>query len=201
MQRLTRKFIVDALRNYQLDQQARFRELYSFEHNGSLRQAAVLIPLLENDGHWHVLFTQRSSSLVEHRGQVSFPGGARERGDINLQRTALREMREEIGVDPSDVDVLGHLGDMLIITGYLVQIYVGLIPWPYRLEINQDEVESAFIVPLHWLVDPDHRTVRYRSFAGREFPVIYFDHYEGHQLWGASAEMTIALLSAIGLLE
>ncbi|MFN2304243.1 MAG: hypothetical protein ACK2TV_10985, partial [Anaerolineales bacterium] len=55
------------------------------------------------------------------------------------------------------------------------------------------------IVPLRWLNDPDHRKIQYRSYAGREFPVIYFDNYEGHQLWGASAEMTLALLSALEL--
>ena len=160
-----------------------------------------MIPLLEHEGRWHILLTHRSQHLLEHRGQVAFPGGAQERGDKNLKWTALREMYEEIGVDPNDVFVFGHLGNMPIITGYIVRPYVGQIPWPYELEISKDEVESAFIVPLKWLVDPDHRTVRYRSFAGREFPVIFFDHFAGHQLWGASAEMVVALLSALGLAD
>jgi len=147
------------------------------------------------------LFTHRSESLVEHRGQVAFPGGAREHNDSDLAWTALREMYEEIGVKLHDVDVFGHLGDMPIITGFMVRPYVGKIPWPYPLKISGDEVESTFIVPLKWLVDPDHRTIRYKSFAGREFPVIYFDHFEGHQLWGFSAEMTLALLSALDLIE
>jgi len=193
--------ISQAISDYQVQQHKRFDHLYSSENLRELRQAAVIIPLLEHEMRWHVLLTQRSQELVEHRGQVAYPGGARERRDQNLRETALREMHEEVGVIPRDVIVFGHLGDMPIITGYNVRLFVGQIPWPYELTINSDEVESAFIVPLNWLADPDHRTIQYRSYAGREIPVIFFDHFEGYQLWGASAEMTLALLSALNLTE
>ena len=186
---------------YQFQQHNRFDRLFSSDDWKKLRQAAVIIPMLEHEGRWHVLLTQRSQELVEHRGQVAYPGGAMERRDENLQSTALREMYEEVGVNPRDVEVFGHLGDMPIITGYMVRLFVGQIPWPYTLKINSAEVESAFIVPLNWLADPDHRTIQYRSYAGREIPVIFFDQFDGYQLWGASAEMTLALLSALGLSE
>jgi 8-oxo-dGTP pyrophosphatase MutT (NUDIX family) len=191
--------IYQAISDYQVQHHKRYDHLFSSENMKNLRQAAVIIPMLEHEGRWHVLLTQRSQELVEHRGQVAYPGGARERQDENLKETALREMYEEVGVIPRDVTVFGHLGDMPIITGYLVRLFVGEIPWPYELVINSDEVESAFIVPLNWLADPDHRTIQYRSYAGREIPVIFFDHFEGYQLWGASAEMTLALLSALNL--
>ncbi|MFW5713927.1 MAG: NUDIX hydrolase [Brevefilum sp.] len=191
--------IRQAVETYQIKQEGFLSERYTSEHLDKLRPAAVIIPLLLHDDRWHVLLTHRSEELVEHRGQVAFPGGARERVDNDLRDTALREMHEEIGVNPRNVRVFGHLGDLPILTGYLARLFVGKIPWPYDLKINFAEVESAFIVPLHWLVDPDHRTVQYRSYAGREFPVIFFDHFEGHQLWGASAEMTLALLDALNL--
>ena len=197
----TKEIISQAITDYQVQQYKRFDKLFSSGDLKKLRQAAVIIPMLESDGHWHVLLTQRSQELVEHRGQVAYPGGAREHQDENLQVTALREMYEEVGVNPRDVTVFGHLGDMPIITGYMVRLFVGQIPWPYDLEINYNEVESAFIVPLKWLADPDHRTIQYRSYAGREIPVIFFDHFEGYQLWGASAEMTLALLSALNLTD
>ena len=197
----TKEIISQAITDYQVQQYKRFDKLFSSGDLKKLRQAAVIIPMLESDGHWHVLLTQRSQELVEHRGQVAYPGGAREHQDENLQVTALREMYEEVGVNPRDVIVFGHLGDMPIITGYMVRLFVGQIPWPYDLEINYNEVESAFIVPLKWLADPDHRTIQYRSYAGREIPVIFFDHFEGYQLWGASAEMTLALLSALNLTD
>ena len=193
--------ITQAISDYQVQQHQRFDQLFSSDNLRKPRQAAVIIPMLEHERRWHVLLTQRSQELVEHRGQVAYPGGARERRDENLQATALREMYEEVGVRPRDVIVFGHLGDMPIITGYMVRLFVGQIPWPYELTINRDEVESAFIVPLNWLADPDHRTIQYRSYAGREIPVIFFDHFEGYQLWGASAEMTLALLSALNLTE
>jgi 8-oxo-dGTP pyrophosphatase MutT (NUDIX family) len=197
MLRYSRDQIKAAVDVYQMKQQARYAEIFTLKEIKRLRPSAVLIPLLKYEGHWHVLLTQRSQNLVEHRGQVAFPGGARERGDADLQTTALREMHEEIGIAPADVDLYGYLGDMPVITGYMVRVFVGEIPWPYDLVINADEVESAFIIPLDWLLDPVHRTVQYRSYAGREIPVIYFDHFEGHQLWGASAEMTLALLEAL----
>ncbi len=196
---LTEKSISKALRLYQSEQEGRFGELFSGESYQKLRPAAVIIPLLEHENRWYVLLTRRSEKLLEHRGQVAFPGGAMESRDNDLRTTALREMHEEIGIDPEHVLILGELADMPVITGYLVRIIVGKIPWPYELTINQDEVERVFIVPLNWLADPNHRTIRYRSYAGREFPVIFFDDYEGQQLWGASAEMMMTLLSALGL--
>ncbi|MDY6846296.1 MAG: CoA pyrophosphatase [Chloroflexota bacterium] len=201
MLNLTSEEISRALSLYQIQQHNRFAEILSFENLNNFRQSAVLIPLLETEGRWHVLLTRRSQELVEHRGQVAFPGGARERGDENLQWTALRETYEEVGVEPHDVQILGSLGDMPIITGYTVRLFVGEIPWPYKLTVNTDEVESAFVVPLDWLADSKHRRIKYRNFAGREIPVIFFDPYEGYQLWGASAEMTLALLSAFELID
>ncbi len=166
-----------------------------------LRLAAIMMPLLIGEGQWHLLFTHRSEVLAEHSGQVSFPGGAKEDGDKDLEETALRETQEEIGVDPEDITVFGDLGDTPILTGYLVRPFVGQIPWPYPIRISHAEVESILSIPLTWLADPNHHCVRYRSFAGREIPVVYFNCYKGHQLWGFSAEMTLILLRTLKLID
>ena len=168
---------------------------------GVLQPAAVLIPLFQVDRQWHLLLTQRSQNLVQHRGQVAFPGGAQESGDVDLEATALREINEEIGLEIGDVEVLGHLGDIPVITGYLVRIFVGVIPWPYPLRINPHEVESVFSIPLAWLAEPEHRTLQYRNYAGQMLPVFYYDIYQGRQLWGLSADMTVALLDALALVR
>jgi 8-oxo-dGTP pyrophosphatase MutT (NUDIX family) len=201
MAQLAQSVIQALIKTFEVDHMQRYAGLYSVEKIDHYRHAAVLIPMLEIEHDWHVLLTQRSESLVMHKGQVAFPGGARESQDTDLCYTALREMHEEIGVKPSDVHVFGHLGDMPVITGFLVRPYVGRIPWPYTLEIANDEVHSVFTIPLHWLADPHNRTLQFRSYAGREFPVTFFEPYEGYQLWGASAEMTLALLSALGMAE
>ncbi len=201
MLRLTPEIIKKAIDSYQNGLNTCSYELISQGDCKKLRPAAVMIPLLEMENGWHVLLTHRSEMLDEHRGQVAFPGGAREAEDQNLGETALREMQEEVGVCPADVDVFGHLGDRPIITGFIVRPFVGQIPWPYYLKVDSNEVQSAFIVPLEWLRDPGNRYIRYRSIAGRELPVIYFKPYDGHQLWGASAEMMVTLLSALGLVN
>lgn len=197
MTQLTPQSIKRAIEVYEYDHRSHYALLYSSSDLKRFRPAAVLIPLIEHDGNWYVLLTQRSNALNEHRGQVAFPGGAKETLDENLQWTALREMYEEIGVKPEDVQILGQLGDMPIITQYMVRMFVGQIPWPYPLEISPEEVESAFIIPINWLSDPNHHAFKVHSIVGRELPVIYFDTFDGHQLWGASAEMTLALLTAL----
>ena len=196
---ITGKQIKQALANTESIQRNRFPKLLNPQDLERYRPSAVILPLIIIEGEWHLLFTHRSPRLIEHSGQVSFPGGAKDQGDKSLEETALREMQEEIGVLPQDVAVFGSLGEMPVITGYLVKVYVGQIPWPYTLTINHDEVESVFTIPLRWLADPGHRMTRYRNYAGREIPVIFFDLYEGYQLWGASAEMTVALLEVLKL--
>lgn len=201
MLNLSQDEIKQAVQSYKMDYLTRYGNLFSVNQLENLRRAAVIILLFENEGQWHVLLTKRSETLDEHRGQVAFPGGAREAQDQDLQQTALREMQEEIGVNPQDVHIFGHMGDMPILTGYLVRLYVGQMSWPYSYTISSDEVQSIFTVPLSWLADPKNRKVQYRSYAGREYSVIFFDHYEGYQLWGASAEMTLALLSALNFMD
>jgi 8-oxo-dGTP pyrophosphatase MutT (NUDIX family) len=197
MEPITLDEIRKALESHKIQQSLRYAEIFASEEIKKLRPAAVLIPILFHEGQWQVLLTLRSSNLVEHSGQVSFPGGACERDDKDLLATAIREMWEEIGIHPSDVDFLGCLGDMPVVSGYFVRLFIGEIPWPYDLKINQEEVESTYIVPLAWLADPQHRRLEYRSYAGREFPVIFFQEYEGHILWGASAEMMLMFLEAL----
>ncbi len=199
MLNLSSDAITQALRSYHVRRQGRFAELFSTGDIKKLRPAAVIIPIFQSEGRWHVLLTQRSRDLVEHSGQVAFPGGAMDINDDDLQKTALREMHEEIGIDPGEVFVFGHLGDMPVITGYLVRLYVGQIPCPYNLIINDDEVDSAFNIPLTWLAEPSHRFIQYRSYAGRKFPVLFFDKFQGHRLWGASAEMMMSFLKALDL--
>jgi hypothetical protein len=88
-----------------------------------------------------------------------------------------------------------------VITGYLVRPYVGKIPWPYTFCLSSDEVQSVFSIPLKWLSDPKNRKIKMRNYAGCEFPVTFFEPYDGYQLWGASAEMALALLSALNLMD
>src|SRR5262245_56549999 len=91
------------------------------------KPAAVLVPFLEKEGETYLLFTRRTESVRDHKGQISFPGGARDPGDPSLRETALRETEEEIGVPRHAVEVLGELDDYVTVTNYMITPYVGII--------------------------------------------------------------------------
>lgn len=167
------------------------------------RLAAVLIPLLQIDGGWYILYTRRTDQVEHHKGQVAFPGGRSDPGDPSAQFTALREAEEEIGLHPADVTVLGCLAQLPTSSGYCITPIVGVIPWPYPLLLAEREVVRAFTIPLDWLADPAHRETRTRLIPGSDVlhPVIYFQHYDGELLWGVSAEITVNLLKALGLVQ
>lgn len=173
------------------------------EHAGLLpgtpRPAAVLMPLLKQDNAWHLLLTRRNSNLQEHSGQVAFPGGRMDPEDANLEQTALREAYEEIGLHPKDVRILGQLRELLTITNYRVTPIVGVIPWPYPLRLQSEEVSRAFTIPLDWLADPANRETHEHQLPAPfdAVSVIYFQPYDGEVLWGASARFTLTLLQTL----
>jgi 8-oxo-dGTP pyrophosphatase MutT (NUDIX family) len=168
---------------------------------GEPRSAAVLIPLLRKQEAWHVLFTRRTDTLPEHSGQVAFPGGRAEPGDLNAEETALREASEEIGLKPGVVKILGRLNDFITITNYRVTPVVGMIPWPFSLQLEKREVSRVFTIPLDWLADPANREEQLRPLPPPYAPVtvIYFHPYDNEILWGASARFTVTLLKILSL--
>ncbi len=163
------------------------------------RLASVLILLVCKDGEWHVLFTLRTEFLPEHKGQVAFPGGAREAGDQNAEETALRETLEEIGVKPNDVKLLGRLADLETHSGYLITPFVGTISWPYSMKLEEKEVAQVFTIPLAWLAEPTHHEKRFFNRDRKRRQAIFFDAYDGYLLWGISAQIMIDLLAKLNL--
>ncbi len=169
---------------------------YSAYFSGEPISAAVLIPLLRHECEWHMLLTRRNSDLAEHSGQVAFPGGRADPEDTGPEITALREAREEIGLVPEDVRILGRMRQYRTITNYCVTPVVGVIPWPYPLSLANEEVSRAFIIPLNWLADPANHEIQQRELAPPfgTVSVIYFHPYDGEVLWGASARLAMNLV-------
>jgi len=155
-----------------------------------LRPAAVLVPLVWEKGQWHLLFTRRTNNLQDHSGQVSFPGGAWEEQDGDLEHTALREAWEEVGIDPASVAVLGKMARFDMVSHFQVTPVVGVIAWPFELKINASEVARAFIVPLDWLADHRNYQIKPRQFEDQTFNIPYYSDYDGEIIWGATAQMT-----------
>jgi len=177
----------------------------------SPRPAAVLIPLFQSQVDrdaalsWQVLLTRRTNSVAEHQGQVAFPGGRADPTDTTPEMTALREAHEEIGLDPTQVKILGRMDSLRTISNYLVTPVIGVIPWPFPLQLEETEVSHAFSIPLDWLANPENHEVRYRIIPGpiakilhrERHPVIYFRTYKDEILWGVSAEITLRLLEIL----
>ena len=164
------------------------------------RPAAVLLPLYQQAGEWHLLFTRRTDTVENHQGQVSFPGGVMEAGE-GPEEAALRETYEEIGVPPQAIQVLGRLDPLLTVTQFLVTPVVGRIPWPVELHLNRREVARVFGVPVRWLAQPANLQMHlHQAFApGPPIPVYSFRPYEGEVIWGATARITLNFLAIAGL--
>ena len=148
--------------------------------------AAVLIPLFQRHGEYHLLLTKRTEHLHHHRGEISFPGGVRHAEDRDLLDTALRETREEVGIPPERVEVLGVLDDFTSVYDYLVTPYVGLVPGDLELEINRDEIDRIIEVPLSHLLRPEIFRTEDWSWRGRVHPV-HFYTFGDDEIWGLTA--------------
>ena len=158
--------------------------------------AAVLVPLLLKNGEWHVLVTQRTQHVEHHKGQISFPGGACDPDDADLQATALRETFEEIGVPPDSVIVLGALDDFVTVTDFVVTPFVGVIPHPFSYRLNGCEVDVVIEVPLSHLQDRANLRVEQLEYQGHLHQVLFWD-YGPYTIWGATARILKGLLDLL----
>lgn len=158
-----------------------------------LREAAVLVPLLLREGTPHLVFTKRPTTLRHHAGQYSFPGGSRDPEDTTPLHTALRETREELGIDVSGVRVLGALDEVPTLTEFRIQPFVGVIPQGLEYRPNPDEVEFVLEVPLPHLMDPAIRRTERRTVRGMEYEVDFYT-YGTHVIWGATGRIVRNLL-------
>ena len=158
----------------------------------------MLVPLFAADGEIGVVLTQRTEHLRRHSGQVAFPGGGWEPGDATLEDTALRESYEEIGLDPTHVEVLGAMDDVPTVgSDYMVRPFVGRIPYPYEFVPDPHEVDRIILPPLSLFADVTRRREETREREGRVYSVYFFD-FEGAVVWGATARMLVSLVEKLG---
>ncbi len=168
-------------------------------HDPSKAQAGVLVLVYPKDGETHVLLNRRSEYVENHKGEIVFPGGAREEGDETLLDTALRETWEEMGIEQSDVTVLGELDDIVTISDFVVTPYVGEISGGYRFKPNA-EVAAVIEAPLAALLDPCSVRDDVRMVDGEATRRTTYA-YDGHVVWGATAMILdgfVRILRGIG---
>src|SRR3954465_6646200 len=155
--------------------------------------ASVLVPIVAHAAGLTVLFTQRTTHLKAHAGQVSFPGGRAEPGDATPEFTALRESQEEIGLPPERVEILARLPDYITRTGYRVTPVIGLLEPPLDLAPDPREVQEVFEVPLAFLLDPANHRRQTRELNGRVVGFYEIQYEQAHTIWGATAGMVVNL--------
>lgn len=159
---------------------------------GELRPASVLVPLVERGPELAVILTRRATRLKHHPGQVAFPGGKQDPGDATPLDTALREAREEIGLMPAQVQVLGAFDRHETVTRFAVTPFVGLVEEGFLPVPDRAEVDEVFEVPLGFLMEPGNFQVHGRRWQGgwRRYPVI---PWGPHYIWGATARILKSL--------
>jgi 8-oxo-dGTP pyrophosphatase MutT (NUDIX family) len=154
--------------------------------------AAVLIPLVERETGMTVLLTQRATTLKDHAGQISFPGGRIEPEDADAWHAALRETFEEIGLRSELIEFGGYLPDHIVISGFRVTPVVGFVKPQFELKIATAEVHDVFEVPLDYILDPANHKFRQRKIG--ELTIDIHDiPYGDRNIWGATAGMLMTL--------
>ena len=160
-----------------------------------IRPAAVLIGIVAHDQPT-VLLTQRSAHLNDHAGQISFPGGKIDATDASPLEAALREAEEEVGLNRSFVDPIGYLDLYATGFGFRILPTVARVRPGFNLTINENEVESAFEVPLSFLMNPDNHQLHSKDFRGVERSY-YAMPFAERYIWGATAGILRVLYERI----
>ncbi|MDR6115095.1 MULTISPECIES: CoA pyrophosphatase [unclassified Sphingomonas] len=153
--------------------------------------AAVLVPVTDRVEPGLVL-TQRTEHLRNHAGQIAFPGGRADPGDVDLVATALREAEEEIGLSPHAVTVVGLADRYRTVTGFEVTPVLGVIPPDLTLYPSEAEVANLFEVPLAYVLDPAHHrrvSAPWRGQTRHFYEILWNDR----RIWGATAAMIVNL--------
>ncbi|MGK0296734.1 MAG: 8-oxo-dGTP pyrophosphatase MutT (NUDIX family) [Gammaproteobacteria bacterium] len=158
------------------------------------RSAAVLIPLWpETDGTVKIAFTQRTESLPSHKGQMSFPGGSMLHDDHNTEFTALRETREELGIHPERVNIMGRMDDAWSRYGFHIIPYVGWMQEKPEFKPDYNEVADILVADLETLMLPECSCIHEFTIDGVNRKSQAFRWEDGY-VWGVTADILLELI-------
>ena len=159
----------------------------------NLVPAAVLVLIFSRGGEYFVVLNKRTDKVEYHKGEICFPGGGQDPEDLSPWDTALRETREEMGIDESQVSSLGGLKPVITSTKFVIYPYVGAVSYPYSYSVNGEEIAEVFEASVSHLLDPVNQWEEPSNKSGSYEPnVAYF--VEGHRIVGATARILTQFL-------
>ena len=161
-----------------------------------LMPAAVMLLLYRKDGDYCVLLNKRSMTVEHHKGEMSFPGGAKDPEDTDFEDTARRETYEEMGIARDDITILGRLDDNVTRSNFLVKVFVGTIPYPYEFQPSSIEIAEVVEIPLGVLRDPASWRWDSRIEDGERVAVRSYG-YQQHLVYGATAKILDQFLEVV----
>ncbi|MFT4703581.1 MAG: 8-oxo-dGTP pyrophosphatase MutT (NUDIX family) [Bradymonadia bacterium] len=152
----------------------------------------MLVPMWEAEGRVVMALTLRSQELSSHSGQISFPGGRRDAGELDLRATALRETHEELGIHPNDVSVVAQLDDAWSIQRYVVSVFVGWLPAPPIITPSPAEIDRVIYADVEQMMRPAAHACQRMRRGGQTFAVHSFD-VDGDSVWGLTGGVLYGL--------
>lgn len=162
---------------------------------GNLPEAAVLMPFIDQPDP-ELILTVRSQFMPTHAGEVAFPGGKRDPLDADLLHTALRESREEVGLAPDQVEVVGQLSPLPSRFGMKVTPFVGVVPEGVELVAEPGETAIIFRVPVSFFLDEQPELSAPMEVYGRRMRMPSYQ-FEDKRIWGLTAFMILDLLNHV----
>ena len=176
---------------------------------GEMRDSAVLALIAEWESEQFMVLQVRTQTVAHHKGEISFPGGARDSTDKNLRDTALRETNEEMGIAPESIEILGALNDcQTYVSGYRIRRFVGLMVAERAADLSfqkaEREVRDVLVLPLETMMSPEVRIWHPVSRDGEMVPTrAYLVPNDGEEylIWGATARILTNLFAIIDQVE
>ena len=173
----------------------------------NMKRASILVPIVKKDNSYYILFEVRSKNLRTQPSEISFPGGKIENGETPLE-AAIRETCEEIGTSKDNIEVISQLDLLITHMNLIVHPYVGILNSIENLNINSDEVDHTFLVPITYLLE--NKPTYYKNklevipddefpyeiipnkenykFQESNYPVIFYK-YNNYVIWGITARI------------
>ncbi len=162
----------------------------SYKTDGqNAKQSAVLCLLTQQKNEVFCLLIERQNDGSKHSGQIAFPGGKKDREDVDLKQTALRETQEEVGINPNNIKILGQLTPVYIpVSHFFVQPFIGVIDYMPTLNLSEKEVKHAFFFNIKSLLDDNCKTTRHiknhKGITMKNIPCFILNN---KVVWGATS--------------